>query len=708
MKRSILVLDCETTGTSPRRDRLHGVGIRWADGNLTYESRLDSPELMADLRANLESGECDILGHNLTFDLKFLRCAGFEVRGRLWDTRKVAHLLDENSSTGLKELTKRYLGNDRLEGKSELDRLIESTGSGHVGNLCAKDLLDPHRPYTDVIAKYCLEDVQNTWALWQVLTRKLKEKHEAMKRVFKGHKTLLDYYLEVAAPWEAAQVELEMPGLRVDLARVEARRAELLAKEQQLYTDLGAMEPKAQERVQFFFASRALEKKLSELKSEKKIAEYRAKGPEAFLQPFDWKKNAQVGRLFFNELKFPTRGLDKTQRDGYSLKEENIQQLRQAITTTDRHRPIIDKYTEIKETAKLLNTFIGAPGKKGLLSHVREVEGKHYVYPEYNDYLLTDRLSCSNPNAQQFPRGSGIKRFFIPHREDSVFLHFDASQIELRIAAHLSQDPGLCEAYELGLDLHRKTASNIFGKPPQQLTDEQRQVGKTTNFLTIFDGKERRLQSQLLQDAGMRFNEEECKGFIEAFFRTYPVYRQYLQNQLATMERRMLVVSEAGRVRRLPDLVYGQMLDRRNRRFKGPKDYRRALEAELERGHFKENIRKILAQAPTHEDKLYQLASLKYGHAKKQGYNFPIQNLGAVMTKRAIIRLQEAGHMVRSTVHDSIDVEIPRSRLAEAPAIKKLIESSYPLSVPVVWDMKILNSFDEKDVYRPDDQENAA
>jgi DNA polymerase I-like protein with 3'-5' exonuclease and polymerase domains len=709
MRKPILVIDIESTGTNWRRDRLHGVGLFNAHAwDEPLYATADSNNSLT--RGHLADPKTDKLGHNITFDVKFLRQAGFEVRGRLWDTRKIAHLLDENGSTGLKELTRRYLGEDRLQGKTELDQLIESTGSGHVGNLCAKDLLDPSRPHTPTIAKYCLEDVQNTWDLFQVLIKKLKDKHVAMKKLWPKGKTILDYYLEIGEPFDRAQVEIELPGVRVDMGRIVGRQQELRQSQTDTLEALNKTLSLKIEAIRHHFAERALEKKLAELKNQKKIQEYKDKGTAAFLKPFDWNKGGHVERLFFNEMRLPTQHLRKTKTGKVSLDNMNVQALLNVCHGDQKAIKVLEQYASYKETAKLLNTFIGAPGKKGLLSHVQQQDGSAYVYPSYGDYLVTGRLSCSNPNTQQIPRGSGIKSFFVPHQEGNVFVHGDASQVELRIAAHLSQDPEMLRAYHDGEDLHRMTAAAFFEKDLAEVTDDERQAGKAANFLLIFGGSPGRLQAQLLNQAGRKFSLEECKGFIRAFELRYPVYQKHLKRILADVERRRCVVSETGRVRRLPDIQYGAMLDRDRRRFKGPKDFQRLLEEELGRWakgkqRFSNLIEEALKRAKEQgDDYVYTLASLKYAHAKKQAYNFPVQHLGAVMTKRAIFALQKAGHVVRSTVHDSIDVELPVARLPEVPAIKRMMETAYPLSVPILWELKVLRSFDEKDLFNPDEE----
>jgi DNA polymerase-1 len=273
-----------------------------------------------------------------------------------------------------------------------------------------------------------------------------------------------------------------------------------------------------------------------------------------------------------------------------------------------------------------------------------------------------------------------------------VFVYADYSQVELRIAAHLSQDPKMLEAFQLDLDPHKITAASMFKVAESDVTKEQRQAGKTTNFLLIFDGGPGRLQEQL-SSVGLSYTMQECKEFRNAYFAAYPRYREHLGEILETVSRMGALVSECGRLRRLPEIVYGRWLtwDRRlNRRvFNGPPE----LAAKLHN----------FPGEKVSEYELSERAGKKFSHAKKQAYNFPVQSLGASITKRAIIALQAQGFTVRSTVHDSIIVEALASEAAQAAAaVKATMEGAYLLSVPLKVDVKILNSLDESDTFSID------
>jgi DNA polymerase-1 len=240
------------------------------------------------------------------------------------------------------------------------------------------------------------------------------------------------------------------------------------------------------------------------------------------------------------------------------------------------------------------------------------------------------------------------------------------------------------------------TASRAFGVDEKEVTDEQRQAGKTTNFLMIFDGKEKRLQEQL-KVAGLELELEECSALRAGFFEAFPGVRAHIDRTLAEVRRRRLVVSEAGRVRRLPDIDYVNYWKGPvgNRKWIGPKEIWRELIRIAESEQCPQKVRHL----KTAEERAFALASLRYSRAAKQALNQPVQSLGATITKFAIMNLQKAGYRVVVTVHDSVTIELEEARLNEVPRIKQILESAYRLRVPLKWDVKTIRSLDEKDVY---------
>jgi DNA polymerase-1 len=696
MSNPILTLDLETTGLNPRKDQIHGVGLRYPNGKTEY-IRIDQPHDDYALRTVLACNAVDKLGHNVTFDVKFLRAKGYEVRGRLWDTRKLAHILDENQPMGLDDLVTKYFGSGFLGQYGELQRVMQQAGAAHVGVLAALDLANPERPYSKIIGDYCLEDVKNTWELWQVLTKELRQKSEAMKRVFPGNKTLLDCFVEEDTPFLSSLIEIEEPGLVVDMAAVTKRQGEIAAERGGYLAELSAAYAPQIATVEQHLTDAKLEKHLAGLKSEAGKERCRRER-HRFEVKFEWGKLRHVSALLFDELKVPTKTLKKN-KTGFSLDESNVLNARAACPKGHPAAPFFDRYLKYKGLEKLLTTFIGEKGGKGLLSRVEDCpDGQARVFPEYSPYLVTGRLSLTG-GLHQLPRGSGIKRFFIPSQRGRVILHADYSQVELRIAAHNARCERMLQAFREGQDLHRITAGRAFNLVPEDVSDEQRQCGKSGNFLLIFDGKEFRLQEQIKVATGIELPLEDCTALRNGFFEEFPEIRADLDCTYEELHRRRLVVAENGRVRRLPDVDYGSYVKGRweHRKWVGPKD----IWKELLRIAESDQCPTKVMHLPTAEQRAFALASLKYSHAKKQAVNFKVQSLGATITKLAIMAIQRAGFRVILTTHDSIDVELEERQLGEVARIIRLMEGVYPLRCPLKADFKLLNSLEEKDLYQP-------
>jgi DNA polymerase-1 len=696
MTNPILTLDLETTGLNPRKDQIHGVGLRYPNGKTEY-IRIDQPHDDYALRTVLACNAVDKLGHNVTFDVKFLRAKGFEVRGRLWDTRKLAHILDENQPMGLDDLVTKYFGSGFLGQYGELQRVMQQAGAAHVGVLASLDLASPERPYSKIIGEYCLEDVKNTWELWQAMTKELRQKAEAMKRVFPGNKTLLDCFVEEDTPFLSALVDIEMPGLVVDMAAVEARQLQISSDRYVVERELKFDYSKEIERVEQRLTDAKLEKHLAGLKSEAGKERCRRER-HRFEVKFDWRKSRHVASLLFDELKVPTKTLRRT-KTGTSLDEANVLDAKKHCPKGHPAAAFFDRYLKYKGLEKLLTTFIGERDGKGILSRVEDCpDGLPRVFPEYSPYIVTGRVSLSG-GLHQLPRGSGIKSFFIPSKKGRVILHADYSQVELRIAAHNAREENMLRAFREGQDLHKITAGRAFGVPPEEISDkdEKRQCGKSANFLMIFDGKEFRLQEQIKVATGLELPLEDCTALRNGFFEEFPEIRADLDRTYAELIRRRLVVAENGRVRRLPDVDYGSYVKGRweSRRWVGPKEIWKEL---LRVAESPECPTKVM-HLPTAEQRAFALASLKFSHAKKQAANFKVQSVGATITKRAIMGVQRAGFQVILTTHDSLDIELEERQLGEVPRILRIMEGAYPLRCPLKVDHKLLRSLDESDKF---------
>lgn len=695
----MIFFDLETTGLNPRLDKLHGIGISLADGTREYFLH-PFPQHVVERLASDE----DKCNQNILFDMRFLIANGYQVRGKLYDTKVLAHLLDENGANGLDELMERYFGAGHLPNYARIQQACEEAGVKHVGGLCALDLVTPGR-YTELIGEYCIEDIANTEKLFNFLKEKIKQRSEMIKKAFgPEQKTILDYAKEEALPFLRAQLDIELGGVVVDVATVERLRAPLqaeldahCAKILEQFSDEIRQVLEAKEKV---LRKREVEKRIAKAKTESHKAKLRA-NPESVkvkVRPFSPGLDAYVADMLFGVFRLPIKDLRRTKK-GISVDENTLRILLEKYKPTEREptrfekpRDFIKAVLNFRETHKLLSTYIGNDGsegekKKGILGLVeQQPNGLYKVFPQYSQGTVTGRLNCKEPNIQNIPRDSGIKEFFKPEQEGKVFIHVDASQLELRIAAHLSMEPGFVDAYREGRDLHRQTASRMFGRPQSSITDSERQGGKTTNFLLIFFGGPARLQESL-REVGLQYSIDDCKAFREAFFAEYQTYKRFGDGLLEDARRRLMLISEAGRVRRLPELAFGEGLNWKRKQWQGPKELRNELIEYLERDEID----------PT-EEAIFQKASRIYSHAKKQAYNFPIQSLGATITKHGIMQLRKAGYVVRCTVHDSIDIEVEeRKAKAEVPKVLSILNNCYRLRVPLVWEAKILRSFSEKD-----------
>lgn len=623
----LIALDIETTGLNPRKDRIHGVGVAKSSTDIAYLDPTDNG-----LRDYLANPENHIVGHNIRFDLKFLIHAGLTINCQIWDTKLLAQMLDENQELGLKPLSQKYLGAGSLDNKRELDRVISSINGRSVADLCLRDLEDETEPFYHVIKHYCLEDCVNTLALFYKLGEMLKKGHEKM--VSAGYtKTPLTYYKEEVMPLERVLMHMELNGISIDVEKLLAYKEKLLSENRQYMAQLSLLAGKEINSIEEDLYAEVIATK----KSDKGKANVQ-KRSEKHGTKFNWQSSDHLSTLIFDRFGVPISAVEKTETGKPSTSESSLESLHKTLDPNDLLARVLTTYKAWKKNIKLITTYTGED--KGLLSQVDS--GR--IYAEYlqagrgkegtTGGTVTGRLSSRNPNMQNLPRGSEIKRFFIPD-QGHIFVYFDYSQLELRLAAHLSKDPLLMQAYTDGLDLHKLTGETIGA---------DRQTGKTTNFAMIYDASPWRLADILGK------TPEECQVIIEEFYSLYKGYKKYLEDQKKFMVRYGCVVSELGRMRRLPAL---------------------------------------------HE---FHERTKEWRHALKQGYNFPIQSLGASITKLAMIELHRRNFRIVTQVHDSVVVSLPENQVDKVSEIQHIAENVYPVSVPLKADIKLLTSLSESDI----------
>jgi DNA polymerase-1 len=341
---------------------------------------------------------------------------------------------------------------------------------------------------------------------------------------------------------------------------------------------------------------------------------------------FNINSNPQLREILFTRLGLPV--LKKTST-GPSTDASVLQEL------ADSGHKLPTLLMEYRELAKLESTYLDA-----LPAMVNPQTGR--LHTSFNQTVAaTGRLSSSDPNLQNIPirreLGRDIRRGFIP-RVGWTLLAADYSQIELRLLAHLSDDPAFVEAFNAGGDIHRQTAAIIFDVPLDAVTSEMRARAKTINFATIYGQGAHALSRQL------KIEHAEAKDFIAKYFERFRGIRGYLDSMVEFARENGYVTTLFGRRRYIPEL--------RERNF---------------------NIRAF---------------------GERTAANSPIQGSAADLIKIAMIRidsaLKEGGHSAKMLlqVHDELVFEVPPDEMTAVQSlVKQEMEHAAQLSVPLVVDM---------------------
>jgi DNA polymerase-1 len=331
----------------------------------------------------------------------------------------------------------------------------------------------------------------------------------------------------------------------------------------------------------------------------------------------------QLREILFNRLNLPV--LKKTPT-GASTDASVLQEL------ADQGHRLPSLLMEYRELAKLESTYLDALPR---LVNPRD----NRLHTSFNQTVAsTGRLSSSDPNLQNIPirreLGRDIRRGFVP-RKDWKLVAADYSQIELRLLAHLSHDRNFVEAFKVGGDIHRQTASVIFDVALESVTSEMRGRAKTINFATIYGQGPHALSRQL------GISHAEARDFIAKYFERFEGVKKYLDSMVEFARENGYVQTIFNRRRYIPEL--------RERNF---------------------NMRAF---------------------GERTAANSPIQGSAADLIKIAMIRIDDvfrshnfAARMLLQ-VHDELVFEVPPDELDEVQAVVKLeMEHAATLSVPLV------------------------
>jgi DNA polymerase-1 len=444
------------------------------------------------------------------------------------------------------------------------------------------------------VAEYCGLDVYATY----LLVPKLREK---LQQVPELHKLLL----EIEQPLEAVLAEMEYQGIRINVDYLKQLSS-------QLEKQLDIIEKRA----------------------------YEEAGTE-----FNLGSPKQLSQLLFETLELSTKKSRKT-KTGYSTDAKVLEKLK-------GDHPIIDSILEHRTLAKLKSTYVDA------LPELVHPQTKR-IHTDFNQAITaTGRLSSSNPNLQNIPIRTEfsrqIRQAFIPE-PGWVLIAADYSQIELRILAHLSDEPILVEAYKPNRDIHTVTAQFLFEKDnPTDVTPEERRFGKTINFGVIYGMGALRFSRE------MKVNTNKAKEFIERFNQQYEKLFKYLEQQKKTAISQGYVTTLLGR--------------RRYFNFESPS-------------------LKELKGSPLKDIDLDLLKSIGQNDAQllRAAANAPIQGSSADIIKIAMVKLKDVLQNYTAKlllqVHDELVLEVPPEEWEELqPKIKQTMENAYSLKVPLLVDI---------------------
>lgn len=268
--------------------------------------------------------------------------------------------------------------------------------------------------------------------------------------------------------------------------------------------------------------------KISIDKLEKEI--YNLAGEE-----FNINSPKQLGVILFEKLELPVIKKTKT---GYSTNAEVLEHL------SDKHE-IIDKITEYRQIVKLKSTYVD-----GLINIINPIS--HRIHSSFNQTITTTgRISSTDPNLQNIPvrleLGRNIRKVFIADKGFKL-VDADYSQIELRVLAHMSQDEHMIDAFNHNVDIHTKTASQVFGIDINDVTSEQRSAAKAVNFGIVYG----------ISDFGLAKNlhipVKEAKNYIDSYLNTYEDIKSYMDSTIEEAKEDGYVKTILNRRRYIPEI----------------------------------------------------------------------------------------------------------------------------------------------------------
>jgi len=580
-----------------------GVSVGLGGGEAFYipvghagDRQLPLSRVLERLGPLLEDPDVRLTGHNLKYDVVVLAQHGVWPRGLAFDTMIAAYLLGEGGGGGGRP------GEGALGLKWLVSRRlgIEMTPISQLLGVATRKNAQLTMDQVDVEAagRYACADADMTARLRDVLEPELDEKE--MRRLFQ----------EIEMPLVSVLARMELNGVAIDTGALremsESLAMEIRRLEEEIYASVG--------------------------------------------HQFNTGSPQQLSYVLFEELRLP-----KTRR----LKSGAYSTDAQALESLRGLHDIVDLIYEYRELTKLKSTYLDTlPG----LVH----PGTRRLHTDFNQTTAaTGRLSSSNPNLQNIPvrteLGSQIRRAFVARDvgPDPMLLSADYSQVELRIMAHITRDPGLVGAFQRDEDIHAATASQVFGVPLGEVTPAMRRRAKVFNFGVLYGLSEYGLSTR------EKIPREEAAGFIRTYFEKYPGIKRYMEET----------------VQRVRELGYAETLFGRRRYL-----------PEISSANF--NVRQA---------------------AERAAINMPVQGTAADIIKIAMNRIdaemerRRMRSLMTLQVHDELIFECPQDELEEMRALAlDIMPKAMEMAIPLKVDTKVGRNWGEMEYGEPSGLEELA
>jgi DNA polymerase I len=560
--------DVETTGLNPRKDRLCGMALTFADessyyivlqhtrlqddGQVILEQHIPVDIFVEHLRPLFAQEHVTMVAHNAKFDMHFLTLAGLSIRGRLADTMLAAQLINENREVGLKELA------PSVEIKQKhYQSMVDFPGYGKNEFLGVN---------LDNASTYAMLDTLATWRLWVKFRSELTL--EGVEHVFR----------DIWMPLLITLQQMEAKGIAVDLNKVEETRREYLKiaaehEKKVVFEGLKMVRARYKDEIPTKYLV-PVEQAYPDvdpdtedfilLEDGSTLPIYRK--PNKAYRPrticFKPGSTDHLGELIYDHygLTVPSHLKVKQTQNGRTVSRDALDVMIHDLG--DSAPPVLKSVVTWRKAEKFIGTYLDR------FIEDADHSDNNAIRTTFNQHVTdTGRLSSNGPNLQNIPsrgdQGKQARDMFVA-RPGHALVVADYSMMELRMLAHYSQDPNLLAAFIEGKDLHILTGAQQAGMTYEELKEQVdagdneakklRSIGKTSNFGLTYGMGAKKYQLLLLTQNGFEVTEKEAQRLINTYNETFAGATEWKKKVVRYAQKLGYVQTMLGRKRRLPGL----------------------------------------------------------------------------------------------------------------------------------------------------------